>query len=398
MATLSIPDYQGWKDSFLHRRDGQGGWTVHPAQVQFVHWDTYRAYEQEKQRFVAYNVARMDNDEIILLGAVGNDLFTEFTVASFSQDQGATWEPLRRIGTFAQIGRGAGRPYSLTSLGQGEVMFAAVHEMEWVYFFSHDYGHTWTETAPIPKTPNGYATRTEGSYLVDYGPDGKATRVAAFTLAADRPQDILRGRFVGGLRWSEDRGRTWSDPIVPEAWHLDTTYQGQHFQRGVSEGALVRAANGAIVAAMRVDQHPRYSDGILGDNATSLGVSRSTDDGRTWTDLQELLAGGRHHTHLLRLPDDRLLLTYIMRVDLDGEGHRLSYRKGCGALISSDHGATWETSKEYLLHSFDYSDGSAVAYCNGHSYATTLNDGSVISTYGNLTVQGAPLVKWKPVD
>ena len=128
-------NHLGWKPTWLHQRDGANGWTMGSAQVQFLHWDSGVPYwHREFQILVPYGVAQMDNGEIILVGAAGNDKPEEKTVVTFSGDGGESWAPLRRIGRSVM-----GRPMSLTYLGAGEVMFAACYKGQRMRFFSKDY-------------------------------------------------------------------------------------------------------------------------------------------------------------------------------------------------------------------------------------------------------------------
>jgi len=380
----------GWKPSCLLRRDGKGGWTLGSAQVQFVHWPSGVPYWHPKyQLLVPYGVARMDNGEIILVGAVGNDKPEERAVVTVSGDGGQSWAPLRRVGRYAM-----GRPMSLTYLGAGVVMFAANYKGKSVRFFSKDYGRTWRERVALPVLSNGQPISTEGNYLVDRDENGMATRIAGFGIMAPRPKDYPFGAFIGGLHWSEDGGRTWSEPIIPKAWQWKAKSKGKVYNRGTSEGSLVRAANGWIVAALRTDIHPRFFPSRE-DNYTGTGVSISKDDGATWSPIRIIHQAGRQHAHLLCMPDGTLVMTYIMRMNLEN-GRLVSYKRGCCALLSYDNGLTWDMDHEYLMHFFDYSDGSPIGYSCGHVYSTLLDDGSILTSYMNLPTRGACLVKWRP--
>jgi len=383
------PDHLGWKPGWLHQRDGEGGWTMRPTQLQFVHWMEPRPYFDAQLLVVPYGVAQMDNGEIILVGSVGNDKSRERVVVTFSGDGGESWTPLRKIDESVQ-----GRPMSLTYLGGGELMFAAAYEGRPVRFFSKDYGRTWEERVALPVTSHGAPIATEGNYLVDRDQNGVAKRIAGFGIMAPRPKDYPFGPFIGGLHWSEDGGRTWSEPVVPKEWQWEAESGGKVYRRGGGEGSLVRAANGWIVAALRTDTHPRFFPSGE-DNYNGLGVSISKDDGATWSPIRIIHQAGRHHTHLLCMPDGTLVLTFIMRMELE-DGRLASYKRACCALLSYDNGLTWDTDHEYLVHSFDFADGTPVGYSCGHVYSTLLDDGSILTCYGHLRTKGGCLVKWRP--
>ena len=99
--------------------------------------------------------------------------------------------------------------------------------------------------------------------------------------------------------------------------------------------------------------------------------------------------------HLLRMPDGRLVMTFIMRMDLKN-GRMASYKRGVCALLSYDNGLTWDIKHEYLLHTFDYTDGTPIGYCCGHVYSALLDDGSILTSYMNIPTKGACLVRWRP--
>lgn len=124
-------------------------------------------------------------------------------------------------------------------------------------------------------------------------------------------------------------------------------------------------------------------------------MSLSKDDGKSWSAVKTLFVAGRMHAHLLRIPNGLLVMTYIMRHDI--ENHRLaSYRRGCGAVVSYDNGLTWDMAHRYLLADFEFADGTPFALGCGHQWSALLHDGSVLTAFGHYISKGACLVKWKP--
>ena len=45
----------------------------------------------------------------------------------------------------------------------------------------------------------------------------------------------LQTAFSGGLHWSEDGGRTWSEPQIPEAWQREESRDGKTWRRGAGD-------------------------------------------------------------------------------------------------------------------------------------------------------------------
>ncbi len=79
------------------------------------------------------------------------------------------------------------------------------------------------------------------------------------------------------------------------------------------------------------------------------------------------------------------------------QGELTSRRRGCDALVSHDHGQTWNLDRRYELDSFEFlrPDRYWVDGVCGHIGAMVLDDGHVLAVYGNYPV-GAVLIKWKP--
>ena len=76
-----------------------------------------------------------------------------------------------------------------------------------------------------------------------------------------------------------------------------------------------------------------------------------------------------------------------------------SYRRGCDAVVSHDNGRTWHTDRMYILDEFSAVGTAEQWYkCRcGHLYSIALEDGSILTTYGNYSSGGA-LILWKPQD
>ena len=386
---------KGWKPHAMRQRNGIDGWELRPAELRFLHYQDDTSYMQHKaQWFCPFGVVQMDNGELVLAGSTdfSNASANRETVAiSFSSDGGEAWSPLREIG--AGI---FGRPIGLTYVGKGELTFTAADEKGMARFFSSDYGRTWTERAPAPVQPSGLPICNEGNNLVDYDADGVATRIMEFGWMLQGEEDdwAPTDASIGVVHWSEDGGRTWSNRVCPQAWFWDEEYEGRTYRRGVSEGSLVRAGNGWIVAALRMDMAPRFID-FHNDNLEGTGVSVSKDDGVTWSPIRTIYPAGRMHAHLLRLPDGVLVMSFIQRQDVH-EGRLASYLRGCGAVLSYDNGLTWDTDHDYLLDCFEFDDCTPHALACGHLCSTLLDDGSILTCYGRYPSKGGCLVKWKP--
>lgn len=275
-------------------------------------------------------------------------------------------------------------PFGVAQMDNGEIiLLGAWHDGgEWregraehpANAFSQDGGGSWTEFETLGEEVWGRPM------MLTYLGNGELSFQAS------------HGRYFSG-----DYGRTWLERVpVPPAWRWQVEYEGKTYTRSVSEGSLVRAANGWLVAALRTDMPPRYFDAPHDDSLEGLGVSISQDDGQTWSAVQVLYDAGRHHPHLLLLPNGNIAMTLIVRDDVQ-EGRLASYRRGCEAIISRDHGLSWDVARTYVLDDFEFCEGAK--WYNGecgHLYSTLLGDGSILTCYGNYLTRGASLIRWRP--
>ena len=234
--------------------------------------------------------------------------------------------------------------------------------------------------------------------MVERDAQGTVTRMAEAGCNLALPHDFPVEPTDGFVRWSYDGGRTWVDEVQPQEWRWQETYEGKTYDRGVSEGALVRAQNGWLVAALRTDVPPRYFDQPYCDQMEGVGISISEDDGKTWSPVNEniLYDGGRMHANLLRLPNGDLVMTVTVRHDIQ-DGKLASYRRGCEAIISHDNGLTWDLDRKYILDEWEFYDSlySAAGQC-GHLYSTVLDDGSILTVHNNYLTMGMNLIRWRP--
>ncbi len=375
----------GWKPHLIRQGDGQGGWVTKSAQCQCL---KQSFWGPSKGSWSVFGVAQMDNGEIVLLGTHTLEGSGEDTVIAFSSDQGESWSEFQSIAGIT------GRPMMLAYLGGGNLTFVTDKR-----YFSHDYGRTWTESVPVPPAGNGSFWAVEGNPLVEYDAQGNVSRMAEIGFNFGPPG--AEGNWpedpsYGFIRWSYDGGHTWTDEVEPQEWYWQETYEGKTYTRGVSEGALVRAANGWLVAALRTDMSARYLKGPNADHYEGTGISISRDDGRTWSPINMLFAAGRMHANLLRMPNGDLVLTVTVRQDIE-HGKLASYRRGCEAVISHDNGLTWDLGHKYILDEWEFLDRDKpyLGPC-GHLYSALLDDGSILTAHNNYLSKGITLIRWRP--
>jgi hypothetical protein len=369
----------GWKQRPMRVGDGKGGWTYRTCEYRFVHKAGGNAVR-------AFGLATMDNGEVIMLASWSQPVGGERPVIAWSKDNGDTWSDW----VVAPENAG-GRPMMLAYLGKGNLMFQSG-----IRYFSHDYGRTWPETVPQQPAMNGGGWGPEGNPHVDYDQNGDAKAIAEIGWNYASGQQWPKDPALGFFRWSYDGGKTWVDEVHPKQWEWDDTFNGKTYHRGVSEGSVVRAKNGWLVAALRTDMPSRYLDVPSDDSLEGTGISISKDNGKTWSKINVLYDAGRHHAHLMRLKNGWLVMTMIVRDDVR-DGKLASYLRGCDAMISKDNGVTWDIKKRYVLDEFEWFDGAT--WYNGetgHLYSCILPDGRILTAYGKYKTNGVSLIRWKP--
>ena len=280
-----------------------------------------------------------------------------------SDDLGATWtktsSPPRR---------------HLTSLGNGKVLARA-----WTIekrLISDDYGETWRPFAPVPPVPGLKLVFSMGPDLVDTDPaTGKVVRLAE---SVDRH-----------IRLSTDGGLTWPTSIKAP-WSAETV--------------LVRAGNGDIVAATRTSNrygyveatgtnmpdakkvtYDKWRTGTGFDFYCGFGVHVSKDNGRTWSPIKQLYMHGRHHASPVLMPNNDLVMTYVVRLGNDDTPEGLP-QYGIEAVVSHNHGQTWKLDHRYVLDKWlgeweDRPGGKVKLMAPNETYTVLLRDGSLMTSF-----------------
>lgn len=159
-------------------------------------------------------------------------------------------------------------------------------------------------------------------------------------------KDLWRQPHRVGVCESNDDGKTWK-------WLSDIPTRAGDDHNQYHELHAIETADGSIIVHIR------------NHNATNLRETlqcESTDGGKTWSEPHAIGVWGLP-SHLLRLRDDRLVMSY---------GHRRA-PLGNQARISEDHGRTWS---EPLLLSSDGASGDL-----GYPSSVQLTEGSLLTVW-----------------
>lgn len=370
-----------WETTKVVQMDGPSVASESPAQRQIVteSWNRvvavpYLAYLPEKDRICMLVSCDYPHQPMVL----------------FSNDHGATWGEPHPVSSDPKVNAAAGLGTALTYLGEGRLILIAGG-----WWFSEDYGATWEGPLPIAPASNGQPWYSWDPLFVDRDPTtGEVRRLIDTGYNWEGGgHGTPTGYQQAFIRFSTDGGRNWSvDTRVPQ-WH------------GVSEVALLRAKNGEMVAACRTDMARQYLGNI--DHYEGLGISRSQDNGNTWSEVDRLYDWGRHHPSLVLLPDGRILMTYVVRLGYprDADGFP---QFGIEAVVSGDHGVSWDLPHRFVLAKWSGNRTGANQWWASSQATSTvmLPDGHLLTAFGtgyrsqpNTKGQSAPrdvgLVRWQ---
>ncbi|MFH1923389.1 MAG: sialidase family protein [Planctomycetota bacterium] len=159
-------------------------------------------------------------------------------------------------------------------------------------------------------------------------------------------KELWQGERRVGVCESADDGQTWQ-------WLAEVPTREGDNSSNYHELHAVEAADGRLVVQIR--NHNKA-------NAGETLQTESTDGGKTWSTPHEIGVWGLP-SHLLRLNDDRLLMTY---------GHRRA-PLGNQARVSEDNGQSWS---EAIVVSGDGVSGDL-----GYPSTVQLDDGSLVTVW-----------------
>jgi hypothetical protein len=307
-----------------------------------------------------------------------------------SDDHGATWTEPSPI---AEVTSESGM--WICYLGNGKVLFCSGPED--FYHLSDDFGETFPHQLPKPTGGDDFPRHTWDPPLVDIDPaTGEASRLYLAPYRPGRPYAPYFDFENPCIFISNDQGRSWENERFIPQW------------RTLNEVAMIRAANGDILAACRTEflEEHRYRENVQpeSDHYSGLVTSVSSDDGQTWTEPKILYRFGRHHPSMAVLPTGEIALIYVVRkgYPIHPSGHD---QYGIEAVLSHDHGRTWDLDQPYILNLWQAlrKDENAWWASSQGTSTVLLPDGDLLTAYcgGFRNLDSYPprdigLVKWRP--
>ncbi len=349
------PESSGWNLDHIWRLNGKSAVKL-PAKFQLFTEGWNRRVLQP------YMVYMPENKRLLMSFSVeGHVMLTS------SDDMGKTWSKIRRLADNdeKEIGDGLG----LTYLGKGKLFLQRYSDTRIV---SNDYGQSWPQTLSIPSTPDGKPLYQWDPLLVDK--DEKTGKITRLMQGGWSPTGIPLGSASGKYAqayaaFSSDEGLSWNKVIKVPEWY------------GSSEMTFVRAKNGDIVAACRLDNEDRFLK--ENDEYGGMGISISKDNGYTWSAVKPLFTWGRHHASMVLMPNGAIVMTYIVRrgYPATSDGYP---QFGIEAVVSRDNGRTWDLDHRYILTTWSGKIKGSLGWYGDpqNSSSVLLPDGSILTAYG----------------
>ncbi len=366
VALSASVSWAAWQPHEVRQLNGKAQQIKLPAKFQIVTESFNRVVA------VPYIIYMPEKNRLLML--VGCDYPHRAFILS-SDDRGATWTDPYPARVDADGKPSISMGVSLTWLGNGKAFFYAGASNRW---FTQDYGRTWGDPVPVARMPDGKTWHTWDPTLVDRDPKtGKIIQLAETGYDWFKPADSDSGGHrwrhqQGYIRFSTDEGKTWGEGIKVPQW------------TGVSEVALFRAANGDLFGACRTDI-PRRMKGVTLDHFEGLGISFSKDDGRTWSTVEKLFDYGRHHPSMMLMPNQDIVMTYVVREGYVDDKNGFP-QFGVEAMVSHDHGRTWDLDHKYILHTWSGNrKRTDPDYWKPGGQSTSsqlLPDGTIITAFG----------------
>jgi hypothetical protein len=372
LLTASSTGMAAWQPHEIRQQNGKDPQIRLPAQFQIVTESWHRVVA------VPYITYMPEKDRLLMV--VSCD-YPHRAFILTSDDRGANWTAPRPASVNKEGKPSVAMATSLAYFGNGKALFYADH-LRW---FSRDSGATWGDTVPILPTSDGKRWSTWDPPLVD-----RDQKTGKFIRLAETGYTQTGTNSQAYIRFSTDEGQSWSKSIKVPQWHH------------VNEVALFRAGNGDLVAGCRTDVPDRIKETL--DHYEGLGVSVSKDDGHTWSTVNKLYDYGRHHPSLLLMPNQDIVMTYVVRLGYVASKEGFP-QFGVEAIVSHDHGRSWDLDHKTILHAWPGDRNGENSWWPS-SQATSsklLPDGSIITAFGTgyrIGEEQGPrdvgLVRWRP--
>ncbi|QNL48031.1 exo-alpha-sialidase [Olivibacter sp. SDN3] len=171
---------------------------------------------------------------------------------------------------------------------------------------------------------------------------------------------------------SADDGKTWDAPNVVFHGHISEDSLGNSVKINIANPEIIELQNGDWVAACN---YRPSKDGVA---PFAIAISRSEDQGNTWSEAQVVFNAGLRFTDgcwepaLLQLPNG------ILQVYFANEGpYTTSDEQEISVLASADNGKTWESEPRTVSFRANRRDGMPVPILTDNEILMAIEDNKV---------------------
>lgn len=321
------------------------------------------------------SIALLPGGELVLVAlfteGAGEGKIRQWTGMWRSSDGGRTWSERTEVPDLI------GKEQWLTCTSDGTLL-ATCHLMGndvnnpdgYIHSYMHrstDGGATWERTRIGPEGFPARVWTTTSRNIVEL-PDG--------TLLWGVAANSMDLAYV----WtSRDGGATWdkSAPPVKIGTYRDRPYENR-LHGFFDEDFTFRTLSGKLLQFIRAGVgSPIYpmEDGRTVpsgfDHVERMLRCESTDNGQTWSELRDHGDYGMMYPRIIRLQDDRLLMTFTQR--------GVFYPIGLQAILSQDDGETWDFEADRII--IEGKTPWGMVSGGGFGNTVQLADGTLVSCY-----------------